>query len=341
MIEVPHWDVAIVGAGPSGCAAAIGCAAGGARVALIERDEFPRDRPGETLHPGAEPLLTQLGVAEQVRARDFPRHTGTWVTWAGPRRFVPFGADQHGAWRGFQVWRADFDALLLDRARGLGVTVLQPRHGLSPLFESGRVAGVRTEQGPVRASVVVDAAGSRHWLARHLGLAVVRHSSRLIARYGYLAGPPGPTDAAPSIVADANGWTWTARVCPGLYQWTRLSLAAGGATPSRVPPELDGCQPRGRVRGADVTWRIAALTAGPGYFLCGDAAAVVDPAASHGVLKAIMSGILAAHAVATVRGGRLDPRLAAADYDAFIRGWFLHDVRRLRELYQVFCAAPA
>src|SRR3712207_4284980 len=98
-------DVVIVGAGPAGCAAAIGCAAAGLSVRLIEAALFPRDLPGETLHPGVEALLERLGVASEVRAADFPRHEGIWTHSPTGRVFTPYGAGAEGPWRGFQAWR--------------------------------------------------------------------------------------------------------------------------------------------------------------------------------------------------------------------------------------------
>src|SRR2546430_1169533 len=77
---------------------------------------------------------------------------------------------------------------------------------------------------------------------------------------------------------------------------------------------LAGRRPIGRVRGADVTWRHVRAAAGPGYFLTGDAAAVLDPAASHGVLRALMTGIAAGHAIAGVLAGRVTERDAAQHY---------------------------
>ena len=50
-----YFDVVVVGGGPAGSSAAISCAEAGLRVALLERERFPRDLPGETLPPGVEP----------------------------------------------------------------------------------------------------------------------------------------------------------------------------------------------------------------------------------------------------------------------------------------------
>ncbi|HJL16128.1 MAG TPA: FAD-dependent oxidoreductase [Sandaracinaceae bacterium LLY-WYZ-13_1] len=58
------WDVAVVGAGPAGCAAALACAGRGQRVLLLERDPSAAASVamGEWLHPPAMDALEALGV---------------------------------------------------------------------------------------------------------------------------------------------------------------------------------------------------------------------------------------------------------------------------------------
>ena len=146
-----HFDVVVVGAGPAGCATAISCARHGLRVALIERQAFPRFRPGESLHPGIEPLLRQLGVAEQLCGRAARRFDGHWVHWNGPPRFNGFGADERGIWQGFHLERAQLDATLLSQAAALGVEVNQPCRARRVLTQANRVIGVDTDSGmPLR-----------------------------------------------------------------------------------------------------------------------------------------------------------------------------------------------
>lgn len=53
-------DVAIIGGGPAGCAAAISLALSGLRVALLERTSYGPARVGETLPPAVQPLLREL-----------------------------------------------------------------------------------------------------------------------------------------------------------------------------------------------------------------------------------------------------------------------------------------
>lgn len=327
-------DVVIVGGGPAGAATAIACATRGCRVVLIERDRFAqgrpaRERPGETLHPGVEPLLAQLGIADRLASVIGARHAGIWITWAGPPRFEAFGGDAAGPWSGLQVRRADFDALLLTRARDLGVDVRQPASAIR-LLSSG---GVAADFGDVAARMVVDATGRRRWLAGLLGIDSPARSPRLLARYGYAEGSCRARDDAPALVGDRFGWSWTARVRPGVYQWTRLCL---NGTPNGgwVPAELRDLRATAPPRGADVTWRMADEAARAGWFMVGDAAATLDPTSSHGVLKALMSGMMAGHLIAAVLDGKAPAAEAAQAYQDWIAGWFRTDADRLAAFYR-------
>jgi flavin-dependent dehydrogenase len=322
-------DVVVAGGGPAGSATAIGCARAGLDVLLL--DDGRGGRPGETLHPGVGVLLGELGVATD----GFLRHAGHRVQWGGPARFEAFGADADGPWLGYQAPRAVLDARLLDAAEAAGARVLRGGRAARPVVDDGRVVGVVTDDGPLPARVVVDAGGRRHWLARHLGTPVRRVSRPLVAAYGYVAATdhPGGSGAEPVLRADGDGWTWVAPITAGTCAWTRLR-PRGGAGWADPPAELAAAPPLGPVRGADVTWRHTAA-AGPGWFLVGDAAAVLDPAASHGVLRALMSGMLAAHAVAGTRHGRLDPEHAAAGFRRWTLAWFRHDTARLDALYRL------
>lgn len=338
-------DVLIIGGGPAGSAAAIRCAQQGLTVRLIEQSAFPRHRPGETLHPGVEPLLKQLGVAEQVLSAGFLRHAGNWVAWDGDPHFVPFGEDNTGPWLGFQAHRAEFDQRLLNQAIALGVEVLQPCRAVEVIVEStgggDRVVGVVTSAGPMRAKVVIDAAGGRHWLARQLGLEMERRSPKLVARYGYAQGHCDVRDEVPAIVADTKGWTWTAQVRPGLYQWTRLMLEPQRLASDFLPQELAALRPQGHRYAADVTWRKVGGLAGPGYFLAGDAGTVLDPASSHGVLKALMSGMMLGHLLGQLFRRERSEQAAAQGYGEWVTDWFEHDVEKLKLMYQALPQPPA
>ncbi|HLL52662.1 MAG TPA: FAD-dependent oxidoreductase [Myxococcaceae bacterium] len=331
-MKAEHHRVIVVGAGPAGCATAIACRQRGLEVLLLERASFPRHRPGETLHPGVEPILEELGVGAAVRGAGFPRHTAVRLETEAGSRLMAYGADASGPWRGFQAWRPDFDALLLSRAREVGVDVLMPCAADGLLVEEGRVRGVKTAAGTHLARWVVDAGGSAHWLARRRELPLNVLSPRLVARYGYCRGQVEEAAEFPLLRLHPKGWTWMATVKPGLLAWVKLGFAPEPSPVSRerAPVSLPGV---GRVRGANVTWRLANETAGPGFFLAGDSGGVLDPGSSHGVLRALMSGMLAAHLMAGVARALLDEAEAIERYRGWFAGTLQRDAERLRELY--------
>lgn len=327
-------DVAVIGGGPAGSATAIACAARGLRVRVFEREATGGERPGDTLHPGVEPLLAQLGIdGERLAAVTGARHEGVWIEWNGTRRFDAFGGSTQEPWRGFQVHRPAFDAMLLERAGELGAKVCQPCAVSGLLMRDGAISGVTTDDGPVTARTVVDASGRTQWLCRQLRIDRPVCSPRLSARYGYADGHYPERDAAPEINGDASGWLWTAMVRPGTYQWTRVSLDGSRIPADWMPEAMRHLTPKGASRGADVTWRIARETARPGWFMVGDAAAVIDPSSSHGVLKALLSGVTAAHLIDAALVDGACASEAADAYHDWLTGWFASDVRQLARFY--------
>ena len=331
-----HYDAAIIGAGPAGCSAAITLARSNLHVLLIEASAFPRLRPGESLHPGVEPIFEALGIADQVNAAGFIRHPGHRIVWAQgmPERIEKFGRDDEDKWHGYQAWRPELDQILLRRALACGVTVWQPCRVRKPILKGAELIGLETEQGPVQARYFLDASGRSQWLLHKLGLGSLHYSPKLRVRYGYVSCPDGPGSFdIPLMHRDPDGWTWMARVRQDRCAWVRMRF--DGVDPGRNwrPLQLADFYPIGPSQGADMTWRISKKLAAERWFLMGDAAAVLDPASSHGVLRALMSGIQVAHIIAASVRGALSDALAATLYSQWLRDWFNRDVSRLRELY--------
>ncbi|RFD27402.1 FAD-dependent oxidoreductase [Pseudomonas sp. GL93] len=330
-----HFDVVVVGGGPAGCATAIHCAQKGLRVVLLEKARFPRDRPGETLHPGVEPLLRQLGITLQ----DHRRHPGHWVHWDGPSRFQAFSTSRDEQWKGFQIPRVLLDQQLLEQARTLGVHIVQPGHPSQVLLEQSRVQGVQANATQWTGQFVVDATGHHAWLQRQLQIPWRRFSPRLVARYGYCE-DSSLQDKKLGLFAHPDGWHWIARISQTCLHWTQLAFAQD--VPHRLTPEaLEPLRMIGRVRGADVSWRLCRTTAGSGYFLVGDAAATLDPCASHGVIKALLSGMQAASAIVDCLSWPTGEKTVQAAYQAWVQTAVERDVLALRSFYRAHPYPPA
>jgi flavin-dependent dehydrogenase len=328
-------DVVVMGGGPAGCAAAIGAASEGLRVAVIERSAFPRDAPGEALHPDVDSLFSELGIGEAVSSAGFIRFPGWILERSGCRDFIPF-AGPSGLRFGYQAWRAELDSILLARARHLGATVLQPAIGSEVLIENGRVAGLHVNSDRLDCRYLVDATGGARLLTRKLGLRVDKFSPRLVARYAYF-GEAGALGVIPEFRQHPCGWTWLARVGKDCCQCVQLSLATGAGSPL---PALDGGFPDVHFRGADVTWRLVPESAGPGYFIGGDAAATLDPAASSGVVRAMASGLKAAEMIAGIIHGTIAETGGARQYRECLSREFTAQAGELVSRYRALEVPP-
>jgi flavin-dependent dehydrogenase len=352
--ELNNTKILIIGGGPAGTAAAILAARFGLSVTLIESTKFPRYRPGETLHPGVEPLLDRLGVKQDILAAKFIRHTGIWISRnsgsdddknSNKRKLIAFGGDEKGPWLGYQAWGATLDNVLLRQAGRCGVTILQPCQVLDVILQDGRkVVGLKTSCGNLMADFVIDAGGGKHWLARRLKLLIEKHSAPLFAYFGYAQGQCPSRDENPAITVTPEGWLWTAKIRKDVYQWTRLyfnhNINYNNKNNKNVtfphywlPDEFKGLTPIRSMHGADVTWRIVDVPAGLGYFIVGDAAAVVDPSSSHGVLRALMSGMMASHTIFRIVHDRIPSTYAISGYNYWISKWFFYDIEKLKKLY--------
>jgi flavin-dependent dehydrogenase len=314
-LEALTFDVVIIGAGPAGCAAAIRTAAHGLNVALLEKSRFPRDVPGEALHPDVQLLFDALGVTTAIAHAGFIRYPGWILERSEERTFIPFG-DESGLWFGYQALRSELDSILLAHARRAGVTVLQPAGRVDVVLSGDRIIGLQAADKRLLCRFIVDGSGTSRWLSRKMALQVTRISPPLVAEYGYVQ-----RDCSLGIIPEFHehecGWTWLARVTADCCQCVRLSLDAGVAPPP-LPAPFSGV----RLRGADVTWRLVPECAGPGYFLCGDAAATLDPAASSGVARAMNAGAKAADLIAQVEACQMSERDAARVY----REWLGREV---------------
>jgi 2-polyprenyl-6-methoxyphenol hydroxylase-like FAD-dependent oxidoreductase len=287
-------------------------------VTLLEARAGDGAAPGETLHPGVEPLFRTLGLDQGLAAMNFHRHAGVWSRWDTGLKFTPYGDDQAGPWLGFQAERSRLHALLRTTAAEAGAQIHRPCAPRTPLFENGRVAGVATGDQTYSARWTLDATGRRAWLARALRLKNRWRSPRLQLRFGWRKRRASDL-SNPVICARPGGWDWRAPIDDQRLAWVTLRIPEPAAARETKP--------------GDFAWRIHEPAAGPGYFLLGDAAALLDPLAAHGVLHALMSGMLAAHLIAACKGGQLSEQLAQADYCNWVEGRFEHDVAALTALY--------
>jgi flavin-dependent dehydrogenase len=313
-------DVVVAGAGPAGATVAALLAQLGYRVVILERENFPRYHIGESLTPAIDPLLSFLGLGERIAEAGFMRMPGHTFHWSGSERTSYFGESPDGDILGFQVWRARFDRLLLDRARELGVLaftghavtgILRDRN---PQVNGVRFRGLDQSSGAVRARLTVDATGGAGILARRLGARLADSPPRSLAIWGYWAGagdPPGRDAINTFVESFPDGWIWTVRVRPDLRNVTvMVDLDAAQPALKRLGRRrfyleqiaatvatrgfLERAHLATQLRSCESSWYRAARIGGDGWLAAGDATTWIDPLTSQGVRKAIASGMTAA-----------------------------------------------
>ncbi|MFM7115093.1 MAG: NAD(P)/FAD-dependent oxidoreductase [Planctomycetota bacterium] len=189
-----QYDVAVIGGGPGGSttAAYLKKYSPQLRVALIEREEFPREHVGESQLPPIGRVLHEIGAWDKVEAAGFPIKLGASYTWGKTTEPWTFGfipeaeigdrtrPAKFAGWRrrvALQVDRAKYDQILLDHARELGADVLQPCKALRVRTDGAgatrRVTGLELETGRVlTARYYVDASGNSAIIRRDLGVKV-------------------------------------------------------------------------------------------------------------------------------------------------------------------------
>lgn len=337
-----NTDVAVVGAGPAGAAAAIWLRRRGIDTVVVEREDFPRFHIGESMTGQCRPMVEDLGLAPVMAELGAPVKHGTAVYGAkGRNRFyVPVmarredgGLEPATAW---QVRRSGFDHALRERAVAAGVDVVQGR-AMAPLVDDdGRVTGLRVRsastgrQRTIRARVVLDASGQGKFLA-HSGVTspiVQGRYFRQVAVFTHVAGALRDEGEHPDdtviFYRQAHHWGWfipidgettsVGVVVPAEYfrsfrespdAFFRREVLALNPELTRRLPKLDCVEEVRTV--ANYSYRVADFT-GPGHLCVGDAHRFIDPIFSFGVFVALAEARFAAECIASVlEHGPVDP----------------------------------
>lgn len=335
-------DVIVVGAGPAGSTAAREIAVRGHGVLLLDREDFPRDKPcgGGISLACAGSLPFDIGPVVERRVRGLilgdPR-TGTRIRdWDEPYLYL--------------VQRSRFDALLLGQARAAGVAFEgETRVQHLALLPDGRyeVTGHTAGGAEVshRARVVVGADGANSVVRRFLGWG--SPSPTAVALEGSLPCPDGVPEWLAERIAISPG------LVPGGYGWLfpkgdHINIGVGGwkVAGALLQPALDAYV---RANG----WDPAALVDLEGHLLplrepgapstaarvalVGDAAGLVDPLTGGGIENGVASAIALAPVVSRFLR---DEASDLAAYEVTLRRTLYPRLRQSAAVAEVFYAAP-
>lgn len=300
-------DAVVVGAGPAGAVTALCLARAGARVALVDKRSFPRDKAcGDLIGPRGVRLLADLGVALPGT-----RQLGDMIVIApnGSRALLPAlpGVDYAG--HALAIERRRFDAVLVDAALSAGAAMIHDRVvGL----DGNRV---RLAGGDLlSADVIVGADGAMSQIAEAAGLVEERRALWGFALRSYV---DAPVELPYIVLWEPERW----QLFPG-YGWVfptadgganvGLGLAVGAhrqdarratehfgafvrhAVHEKLLPSSEG---RERLGGWLKMGAVGTDPARGSVLLVGDAAGLINPLQGEGIAQAMASGSAAAAAI--------------------------------------------
>jgi flavin-dependent dehydrogenase len=347
------FDFAVAGGGPAGSSAAISLRQRGHSVVLFERETFPRFHIGESLLSTANDSFAALGVTKQMEAATFPAKWGARLfTHDGQNgRYVDFTCVREVTRpQTYQVCRGEFDRILLERAREVGVDVREACNVITCEFAADAAildVASRTDAATrrVRVRALVDATGRGGLIARKFNLRTEEPRLANVAIYSHYTnvprlGGPRPDDIR-LIARDDAGWFWLIPISKELTSvgvvlpkalYRRLAKGSPeetlNSTISDTPIVAE------LMREARQEWPVrvekdfsysASAYAGHRWILAGDAGSFLDPVFSTGVSIAMESGIEAA--------AELHRALARNDFSA---ASFAAFSRRQRKRFETF-----
>ena len=319
-----RYDLVIVGAGPAGSAAATAAARAGAKVCVLDRARFPRDKTcGDAVsNEGSRVIDEMAGTTHALRQLPHAEvHYADAVFPDGNRVTRAFGERI-----GYIVPRLALDDFLRQQAVAAGAELKQGVRVRGLVVEDGRVVGAGSDKETWRADAVIaaDGPGSLSWpvlgqpyrRGRHLAVAITAYYERI--DFGQQAATS--EHYFERDLESGYGWIFPdvdGKANVGVYQRSD----AFGRDPRTLPQWLDdfirrhperfgGARQVGRVR----AWALPLAVqlrppGGPGVLACGDAAYSIDPLSGEGIFQALDSGTAAAQvAVAALDRGGVDQR---------------------------------
>jgi flavin-dependent dehydrogenase len=313
----------ILGAGPAGCATALGLlAAGVGRVLLVDKPIAQPFRIGESATPDVAGLLAELGLEGLEHQGHLP-YQGNLSAWGDDApRLDHFLSRGRGC--GWHLDRAAFDAWMRDVALARGGRLANPS-GIDAIAAEGEGWRVSVRGlGETSARVLVDAGGRRSPLATRLGA----HRRTLDGLQALAAHTDGCVDMGGLSLVEsfADGW-WYATALPDgrvlvtLMTDRDIAKARGFADPAvfsqawkdtgLLSRHVPAPASLAHVQAFAAHGGCIDRAAGRSWICVGDALMAFDPLSSSGISGALHDALAAVPAILGQLDGRIDP---ARDY---------------------------
>jgi len=329
-LEAAQYDLIIVGAGPAGSACAITVARTGARVLLLEKDRFPRQKVcGEFV--SSESLGLLHGFLEDGRFRSCAQISSSRIFLDNKTLSLPVSPAAQS------IPRFDLDPALFYAAQAAGVTACE---GVAVKeVQRDEVFRLRTSEGTYTARAVVNASGrwskltqfdvtkKEKWLGlkAHFSEQSPPHSVDL---YFFPGGYCGVTPVGPNSV----------NACAMVRADFAHTLEDVFVREPHLFERSRAWQPLFSTVTTSPLYFRQPETESNGMFLAGDAAGFIDPFAGDGISLALQSGTLAALSIIPFLHGSCSLEQAHWHYQAAYRKRFTPAFRNAGRLRSALAA---
>ncbi len=341
-------DVVVVGGGPAGAVTAWSLARRGVRVAVLEREHFPREKVcGDFVEPRGLRIMEDMGCRAALESMSpLPiTHVAVFLeSDVGYRSSIPFyGSRPELPPHGYIVPRSQLDTLLLDCARKAGATVHEGC-AVTEIDRDGKylkawIGGGR-RRSSIRARLIVGADGTRSVVARRFRL--LNDDPRYIAvsQRAYAENARVEMGEAAFFfdrdLFPGYGWMFPmtggrANIGVGILSETRDRYAISvpelfRAFVEKLRQRHPGCAeiriPGKPLGGIVRTYGGAGRNYFAGGVLVGDAGCFVDPMTGEGITPAAESGLIASSTIVqALERGVTDARHLAG-YERDFRAYF-------------------
>lgn len=340
------YDVVVVGAGIAGKAASLQLARAGLKVACIAPAESTRPPVGESLDWSAPELFKKLGLPMEylleTQMATWKRHVTLQMRDGCSEHYIPSTwlgkAPLHIELRTLHLDRVRTDQELLNRTVEAGVTLVPDK--VVRIERTGkRIASVCTASGAkYSAAWFIDASGvGASVFAREFDLRKIEYGPAKVAMWAYfpVTDPvQGTTLYMDSSPAEYLGWIWEIPINPQTVGVGVVTTGESikvkrdkGLTIGEIYRQELAKFPRFEplvrtsVGGINVTsfrCRVYRNVSGPNWFICGEAASMVDPITSNGVTAALRHAAEASSLILKYRSKGRIPQRAGFCYNSRI-----------------------
>lgn len=318
-METQKYDVVIVGAGPAGCAAAYMLSGSGLKIALLDKETFPRDKIcGDALGSDVAKQFYRISKSLSENFSGFknkiPSNGVRFYTPKHQQLDVAFKKPESAYGGGFVAKRVDFDNFFFSEIANLpDIDIFQNQKITSVINEPGQII-LESATKQFEASFALGADGAQSILNKKLTGNIVEknhysagvrqyfsnvkgfHSENYIELHFYKEILPGYLWVFPLANNQANVGLG---IPSGIVSKKQLNLKKELTRLLNTQPALKDrfkeAIPLDDIQGYGLPLGSKKRTlSGNRFLLLGDAAGLIDPFSGEGIANAIRSGRIAA-----------------------------------------------